>query len=292
MSNNNPLLRLNNIYVTYKGYKRETTQPWENFSFEMMAGELVVIIGDSGTGKSTLLDVIAGFIRPTKPSFTLGGRAYKWLVEGARGVEMQGTILIDGQDVSHFEPRERNVGLVMQRFNLYPHMTVRENLEFPLRMIGNNVKEASGKVNEVAETLKITEYLGRSPNQLSGGQQQRVAIGKMLLRDPRLALLDEAFSNLDWELREFLHQHVIDQLRQSDSKGNRKGVIFVTHILQDAMRADRIILLRRSESSRQRILKVFPEQQSGNAWEECDEYLKRNVTSYKEHIMKIIPKRS
>src|SRR5437588_6795492 len=115
------LLRLDNIYVTFRGWKRELTRPWENFSFEMMPGELVVIIGDSGTGKSTLLDVIAGFIRPQGRPTSVAGRAHDWLITRARGVKMKGAVSIDGEDVSHLEPRERDVGLVMQRFNLYPH---------------------------------------------------------------------------------------------------------------------------------------------------------------------------
>jgi ABC-type sugar transport system ATPase subunit len=281
-----PLLRLDSIDVTYRGAKRSMTQPWQGFSFDMMGGELVVIIGDSGTGKSTLLDVIAGFIRPHKLSIGFGSRAHSWLVASASGVTMKGTVLIDGQDVSHLEPRERDVGLVMQRFNLYPHMSVRKNLEFPLRMSRDKVHDISDRVNEIAEKLRIIDYLERSPNELSGGQQQRVAIGKMLLRNPRLALLDEAFSNLDWELREFLHSKVIEPFRTADRLGEKhKGVIVVTHILQDAVAADRIILLRRENS--QRIIKLFPEQTGGNAWGECDQYLSQHVESYKAHIAKL-----
>src|SRR6202008_4638679 len=121
------------VSVTYSGRKTQR-RPLNSFSLRMHAGELVVVLGNSGTGKSTLLDVIAGFTRPSLNGVTR--RTSAWLAPRSPQVEMEGEVYMAGQRVTNVEPRYRDVGLVMQRFNLYPHMKVRQNLEFPLRMRG------------------------------------------------------------------------------------------------------------------------------------------------------------
>ncbi len=142
-------------------------------------GEFMTIVGPSGCGKSTLLRVVAGLVTPST-----------------------GAVMLDGADVTDIEPGRRDVAFVFQSYALYPHMTVAKNLEFPLRMRGAPRAERRERVGEVAARLGIEELLSRRPGQLSGGQMQRVALGRALVRRPRVFLLDEPLSNLDPRLRD------------------------------------------------------------------------------------------
>jgi inositol-phosphate transport system ATP-binding protein len=141
-------------------------------------GEFVAILGPSGCGKSTTLFLLSG-------------------IEQASA----GQVLFDGVDVTATEPMERGIGLVFQSYALYPHMSVVENIAFPLEMKGLPRKERLEKARRAAETVQVGELLDRRPHQLSGGQQQRVALARALVKEPRLLLLDEPLSNLDASLR-------------------------------------------------------------------------------------------
>ena len=185
-------------------------------------GEFFTIVGPSGCGKSTLLQLLAGLEHPTS-----------------------GRILFDGVDVTDSEPRERDVALVFQSYALYPHMTVRDNLSFPLRVTkrktGLDRRQIEGDVLRVAGLLGLESLLDRWPRELSGGQRQRVALGRALIRQPRLFLLDEPLSNLDAQLRAVMRT----ELRQlHDRLGTT--MIYVTHDQTEAMTlADRVAMLDR-----------------------------------------------
>lgn len=185
-------------------------------------GEFFTIVGPSGCGKSTLLQLLAGLDRPTS-----------------------GRILFDGVDVTSLEPRERDVALVFQSYALYPHMTVRGNLAFPLRVTkrksGFDDPRIEAEVLRVAGLLGLESLLDRWPRELSGGQRQRVALGRALIRQPRLFLLDEPLSNLDAQLRAVMRaelRHLHDRLGTT--------MIYVTHDQTEAMTlADRVAVLDR-----------------------------------------------
>ncbi|MGL4309824.1 MAG: ABC transporter ATP-binding protein [Paracoccaceae bacterium] len=180
-------------------------------------GEFVVFVGPSGCGKSTLLRMIAGLEPIT-----------------------EGSLLIGGEDVTEVPAVKRGLAMVFQSYALYPHMSVRKNLSFGLETIGAPREEIDRKVKEAAEILQITQLLDRKPGQLSGGQRQRVAIGRAIVREPRIFLFDEPLSNLDAELRM--------QMRVEINKLHRRlgaTMIFVTHDQVEAMTlADRIVVLR------------------------------------------------
>ncbi len=150
----------------------------DDVSLTFPDGRFTVLLGPSGSGKSTLLYLIAGIYKPTS-----------------------GRILFGDRDVTRLPPKDRNVGLVFQNYALYPHMTVYENIAFPLRLRRIPDREVDARVQEVARLLRIEELLDRYPGQLSGGQQQRVALARALVKEPEVLLLDEPLSNLDALLR-------------------------------------------------------------------------------------------
>ena len=179
--------------------------------------EFVVLVGPSGSGKSTLLRIVAGLER-----------------------QSEGSVSIDGRDMAGIAPKDRDVAMVFQSHALYPHMNVFDNLAFNQRIRGVDRKTVERKVREVAERLEITELLRRRPRQMSGGQRQRVAIGRALVRDPRIFLFDEPLSNLDAELRVRLRT-VIKRLHRE----LRRTSVYVTHDQVEAMTlADRVVVLR------------------------------------------------
>ncbi len=181
-------------------------------------GEFMVLLGPSGCGKSTLLRIIAGLDRPTT-----------------------GTVLLDGVPADHLSPRDRNVAMVFQDFGLYPHMSVKDNIAFPLRLAGLESPTRDERVTDVAGALGIAELLDRRPAQLSGGQRQRAAMGRAIVRQPSLFLLDEPLSNLDSGLRATLRAEITSLVREL-------GVttVYVTHDQAEALTmADRVAILRR-----------------------------------------------
>ncbi len=171
------------------------------------AGEFLVLVGPSGCGKSTLLNMIAGLLDLSN-----------------------GEIRLEDMRIDGLEPKERNIAMVFQSYALYPAMTVEKNIAFPLRMAGMSKDEQTAKVAEVAELLQISHLLKRKPAALSGGQRQRVAMGRALVRDPKLFLFDEPLSNLDAKLRVEMRTE-IKRLHQ------RLGttIVYVTHDQVEAM---------------------------------------------------------
>ena len=179
-------------------------------------GEFVVFVGPSGCGKSTLLRLIAG-------------------LEDTSG----GTIAIDGMDATALPPAKRGLAMVFQSYALYPHMTVRKNIMFPLKMAKMDPAEATRRADAAASVLNLTAYMDRKPGQLSGGQRQRVAIGRAIVREPSAFLFDEPLSNLDAALRVNMRQE-ISELHQS----LKTTMIYVTHDQVEAMTmADKIVVL-------------------------------------------------
>ncbi|GGW21307.1 sugar ABC transporter ATP-binding protein [Gemmobacter lanyuensis] len=179
-------------------------------------GEFVVFVGPSGCGKSTLLRLIAGLEDTSS-----------------------GKILIDGQDATDAAPAKRGLAMVFQSYALYPHMSVRKNIAFPLKMAGASVEEQNRKVENAARILNLSSYLERRPGQLSGGQRQRVAIGRAIVREPAAFLFDEPLSNLDAALRVTMRQE-ISELHQN----LKTTMIYVTHDQVEAMTmADKIVVL-------------------------------------------------
>jgi multiple sugar transport system ATP-binding protein len=188
-----------------------------DLSMTIRGGELFVLLGPSGCGKSTLLNLIAGLERPTA-----------------------GQVLFDGEDVTQLPPRDRDIALVFQSYALYPHMTVEENLSFPLRVARRKRRPGrqtiSQEVQRVAGLLGLAAVLDRRPRELSGGQRQRVALGRALIRQPRVFLLDEPLSNLDAQLRAGMR---VELRRLHDKLGIT--MIHVTHDQTEAMTlADRL----------------------------------------------------
>ncbi|MBU3742331.1 MAG: ATP-binding cassette domain-containing protein [Candidatus Kapabacteria bacterium] len=197
-----------------KSYDR--VQPLSDVSFTIEPGEFFVLVGPSGCGKSTLLRMIAGLETVTS-----------------------GSLLFDGVSMNEVEARKRDVGMVFQNYALYPHLTVAENLAFPLSIRKVPATEIRTRVNDVAETLGLAELLDRKPKQLSGGQRQRVAVGRAIIRTPKVFLFDEPLSNLDAQLR----THMRTELRALQ---RRLGVttVYVTHDQVEAMTmSDRMAIL-------------------------------------------------
>lgn len=179
-------------------------------------GEFIVFVGPSGCGKSTLLRLIAG-------------------LEDVSG----GSVEIDNRDATQIPPSKRGLAMVFQSYALYPHMTVRKNIEFPLKMAGIDRAERKRKVDSAANVLNLTDYLDRKPGQLSGGQRQRVAIGRSIVREPKAFLFDEPLSNLDAALRINMRLE-ISELHQT----LKTTMVYVTHDQVEAMTmADRIVVL-------------------------------------------------
>ena len=184
---------------------------------DIRSGEFIVFVGPSGCGKSTLLRLIAG-------------------LEDITG----GTLKIDGKVVNDLPPSQRGIAMVFQSYALYPHMKVYDNMAFGLRLSGGGKEEVDRRVREAAEILQITPYLDRLPKQLSGGQRQRVAIGRAIVRDPRVFLFDEPLSNLDAALR-VATRIEINKLHE---RMHDTTMIYVTHDQVEAMTlADRIVVL-------------------------------------------------
>src|SRR2546423_2702499 len=179
----------------------------DDVSLEIASGEFLVLVGPSGCGKSTLLRMIAGLEEVTEGSITIGER-----------------------DVTDLPPRQRDIAMVFQTYALYPHMTVRENLGYGLKVRKTGKQEVSKRVDEVAEMLGLEQLLARRPAALSGGQRQRVAMGRAIVREPKAFLMDEPLSNLDAKLR-------VSMRSQLSSLHARLGTttIYVTHDQVEAM---------------------------------------------------------
>ena len=206
-------LKLTDVAKVYGG----TVEVLKDIDLDIAQGELIVFVGPSGCGKSTLLRMIAG-------------------LEKISG----GTLEIDGVVVNDVPPSERGIAMVFQSYALYPHMTVRENMQFALKIAKKTKEEIEASVDRAATKLQLTEYLDRLPKALSGGQRQRVAIGRAIVRDPKVYLFDEPLSNLDAALR-VATRIEIAQLKEQMPEST---MIYVTHDQVEAMTlASRIVVL-------------------------------------------------
>ncbi|MGA1832683.1 ABC transporter ATP-binding protein [Rhizobium wenxiniae] len=186
------------------------------FSLEIENGEFVVLVGPSGCGKSTMLKILAGLEPAT-----------------------EGQIFIGDREVTDLAPGDRDIAMVFQNYALYPHLTVRQNIGFGLKMRGTDKTEIDRRVDDAARILEVTPYLDRKPKDLSGGQRQRVALGRAIVRQPQAFLMDEPLSNLDAKLR-------VNMRAEIGALHKRIGVttVYVTHDQVEAMTmADRVVIM-------------------------------------------------
>lgn len=206
-------LKLTDVEKTYGG----TVNVLNHIDLDIKKGELIVFVGPSGCGKSTLLRMIAG-------------------LESITG----GTLEIDGEMVNNVPPAQRGIAMVFQSYALYPHMTVRDNMSFALKLAKKSQAEIDAAIEKASRILQLDDYLDRLPKALSGGQRQRVAIGRSIVRDPKVYLFDEPLSNLDAGLR-VATRIEIAQLKESMPDST---MIYVTHDQVEAMTlASRIVVL-------------------------------------------------
>ena len=206
-------IQLQDVRKSYAGQ-----QVIHGVTIDIPDGEFVVIVGPSGCGKSTLLRMVAGLEDITSGTISIGDRV-----------------------VNALEPRERNIAMVFQNYALYPHMTVRENMAYGLKIAGMSRPDIDAAVARAAAMLELEPYLDRKPRQLSGGQRQRVAMGRALVREPAALLLDEPLSNLDAKLRVQMRLQIRD-LQQRTAQ----TTLYVTHDQVEAMTlADRLIVMEK-----------------------------------------------
>ncbi|HET9610059.1 MAG TPA: sn-glycerol-3-phosphate ABC transporter ATP-binding protein UgpC [Acidimicrobiales bacterium] len=206
-------IAIRGITKSYDGRTRAV----DRVDLDITDGELLVLVGPSGCGKSTLLRMIAGLEEVT-----------------------EGTVAIGGRDVTTSQPRARDVAMVFQSYALYPHMSVARNIGYPLRLAKVPRAEIARRVAEVAEVLQLTEVLDRKPSQLSGGQRQRVAMGRAIIRQPQVFLMDEPLSNLDAKLRVEMRAEIARLQREL-----AVTTVYVTHDQTEAMTmGTRVAVLR------------------------------------------------
>ncbi|SYZ72006.1 Trehalose/maltose import ATP-binding protein MalK [Candidatus Zixiibacteriota bacterium] len=206
-----PTLKISSLSKNFSGKKI-----LDNLNFETSDGELVVVLGPSGCGKSTLLRLISGLEEPDT-----------------------GEIHIGEKQIDRLPPQKRNVALVFQNYALYPHMTVAQNLAFPLKVAKFDRAEINNRVKQTAELIGLGDRLKSRPAELSGGQRQRVALGRAIIRKPDLFLLDEPLSNLDADLRARMRREIVELQKRLGTT-----TIYVTHDQVEALTmADRLIVL-------------------------------------------------
>ena len=189
----------------------------DDFCLDIKDREFIVLVGPYGCGKSTTLRMVAGLEEITK-----------------------GELYIDGELVNEVAPKDRDIAMVFQSYALYPHLTVRGNMEFPLKLKKMPKADIDKAVNQAAQILDLTEYMDRKPKALSGGQRQRVAIGRAIVRNPKILLMDEPLSNLDAKLRNQMRAEIIKLRQKIDAT-----FIYVTHDQTEAMTlGDRIVIMK------------------------------------------------
>ncbi|WP_248806579.1 ABC transporter ATP-binding protein [Pseudomonas sp. MWU13-2100] len=209
-SSDRPLVSLRNLNKHYGDFAAV-----DNISLDIREGEFLTFLGSSGSGKSTTLSMLAGFETPSS-----------------------GEILVGGQSLVKVPPHKRDIGMVFQRYSLFPHLSVRDNIAFPLTLRKLSNDERSRRVDAMLKLVQLESFAHRRPSQLSGGQQQRVAIARALVYEPRILLMDEPLGALDKKLREDLQ----DELRQLH---RRLGItiVYVTHDQEEAMRLSQRIAI-------------------------------------------------
>ena len=208
--NDNPLVSLRNLNKHYGDFAAV-----DNISLDIKDSEFLTFLGSSGSGKSTTLSMLAGFETPSS-----------------------GEILVNGQSLINVPPHKRDIGMVFQRYSLFPHLSVRDNIAFPLAIRKLAAAERDKRVDAMLKLVQLEQFAHRRPSQLSGGQQQRVAIARALVYEPRILLMDEPLGALDKKLREDLQ----DELRQLH---RRLGItiVYVTHDQEEAMRLSQRIAI-------------------------------------------------
>ncbi len=219
-------VKIANLSKEFSSLRRGKIHALRNVNLEIPAGSFFVLLGPSGCGKSTLLNLVAGLERPSDGEIQIGDR-----------------VVASCKQKIFLSPRERDIAMVFQSYALYPHMTVAENIGFPLKMAKVERSDIVSRVRKVAETLELSNLLDAKPIELSGGQRQRVALGRAIVREPQVLLLDEPLSNLDALLR-------IDMRAELKEMQRRLGVttIYVTHDQAEAMSmGDRITVLKDGE---------------------------------------------
>lgn len=210
-------ITLQNVTKIFQSNKEDETVAVDNLDITIPSGQLTGLLGPSGCGKSTTLFMLSGLLRPT-----------------------YGKIFFGNEEVTPVPPEERGIGLVFQNYALYPHMTVKQNILFPLENVKMDKEEALKKAQDIADLVGIGNLMDRKPKQLSGGQQQRVAIARALVKEPRVLLLDEPLSNLDARLRLQTREEIKRIQRETGIT-----TIFVTHDQEEAMSiSDEIVVLR------------------------------------------------
>lgn len=213
---NDAYLKIDGLTKVYGDHDSNGVVAVDDMNIDVAEGEFLVFVGPSGCGKTTTLRSIAGLETIT-----------------------EGQIIIDGENVEGQAPRQRDVAMVFQSYALYPHMTVRENMEYPLKVRGVSKEERERRVQESATLLEIPDLLDRQPKELSGGQQQRVALGRAIVREPRVFLFDEPLSNLDAKLRVQMRTE-LNRLHKTIGKTS----IYVTHDQAEAMTlSDRVVVM-------------------------------------------------
>ncbi|MEG1255418.1 ABC transporter ATP-binding protein [Clostridium sp.] len=220
------MLRINKLHFKYKNSKVDNI---DDFNLDIKKGEIVAILGESGSGKSTMLRIIAGLEQPYKGSITIGGNEvfneYKFV-----------------------EPEKRGIGMVFQDYALFPHMTVDKNIMFGLKDMNRNQREK--RMLEMLRLVNLEEHKNKYPHELSGGQQQRIAIARALAPSPSILLLDEPFSNLDAHLKSKLRTELKDIIQKANITS-----IFVTHDKEDAKAlANKIVTLEHGKTIDNKVL--------------------------------------
>jgi sn-glycerol 3-phosphate transport system ATP-binding protein len=210
--------KMSSIQLVDVAKRWESTTALEEINLDIAPGSFCVLLGPSGCGKSTTLRIIAGLETATS-----------------------GSVIIDGRDVTHLPPAERGIAMVFQNYALFPHLSVADNIGFGLSVRKVPAAEAARRLAETAELLGLTPLLQRKPSQLSGGQQQRVALGRALVAQAKVCLMDEPLSNLDAQLRQEMRR----ELRELQQR-LKLTVVYVTHDQAEAMSmADQVLLLNR-----------------------------------------------
>ena len=211
-------IKLENLFFEYPSNDKKVagTKALKGVDLTIQDHEFLVLLGPSGCGKSTMLRLIAGLEKPT-----------------------EGKVIFDGEDVSHVEPMSRNVSMVFQTFALYPHLNVYKNMAFPLASMKLPVEEIKRRVEKTAKILDIEHILNRRPRALSGGQRQRVALGRAMVREPVVFLLDEPLSNLDAKMRLELRDEIIHLHKELTTT-----FVYVTHDQSEAMQmGSRVVVM-------------------------------------------------
>ena len=210
----------NDVLVSFRGVQKSydgETLIVKDLNLDIRKGEFLTLLGPSGSGKTTSLMMLAGFETPTA-----------------------GEILLDGRSLNKLPPHKRDIGMVFQNYALFPHMTVAENLAFGLKLRGHDKATIDKRIAEAAQTLGLTEMMDKLPKAMSGGQRQRVALGRALVREPAVFLLDEPLSNLDAKLRHSVRTEIAQLHRKLGTT-----MIYVTHDQVEAMTlGQRIVVLK------------------------------------------------